>query len=83
VKGIQLYCRPGGGVILLSEATFKIAAVAQGPEDPADKAPRIDAMLKEITDEEQRARQEVDKAQGDFAAEHKLSLVQELSDKKK
>ena len=30
MKGIQLYCRPIGGVILLSEATFKIAAVAQG-----------------------------------------------------
>ena len=29
MKGIQLYCRPIGGVILLSEATFKIAAWSQ------------------------------------------------------
>jgi hypothetical protein len=61
----------------------EIAAVAEGPDDPADKAERINAMFKEIADEEQRARGELEQAQSEFATEHKLTLVQELSDKKK
>jgi hypothetical protein len=61
----------------------QIAALAQGPGDPADKLAQVEAMFREAAAEETRSREGLEKAQGDFASEHNLALVQEFSDKKK